>query len=74
MVKPEDTQENFNICMQGNCSSCPSYPKDSGEGLYCVRGHSALPIERRGCNCPECPLWSQCGLSEMYYCFKGNNH
>lgn len=70
MAKIEDTQRNFDICMQGNCSTCPSYPKNSGEGLYCTRGSSDRLIEKRGCNCPECPLWTEGGLSGMYYCVK----
>ncbi len=68
MAKVEDTREHFAVCMQGNCSTCPSYPKGSKEGLYCARGPAKQPIEKRGCNCPECPLWEQCGLSGMYYC------
>jgi hypothetical protein len=70
MAKVEDTKENFEICMQGNCSTCPSYPKESQEGLYCARGPSKHAIEKRGCNCPECPVWTDNGLSGMYYCAK----
>jgi len=70
MVKVKDTQQNFEICMQGNCSACPSYPKASGEGLYCARVPSNYTLEKRGCNCPECPLWIGTGLSGMYYCIK----
>jgi len=70
MAKVEDTRENFDICMQGNCSTCPSYPKQLKEGLYCARGTSELPIEKSGCNCPECPVWVDNGLSSMYYCVK----
>ncbi len=42
--------------------------QDSGEGLYCARGPSDKPIEKKGCNCPECPVWMDNGLSGMYYC------
>lgn len=70
MAKIEDTKENFEICMRGNCSGCPSYPKKSQEGLYCARGPSKHVIEKRGCNCPECPVWIDGGLSNMYYCAK----
>jgi hypothetical protein len=72
MAKVQDNEENFKICMQGNCSTCPSYPKDSGEGLYCARGPSGKEIEKRGCNCPECPVWMDNGLSSMYYCVRPN--
>jgi len=67
MDKVEDTQENFDICMQDNCSTCPSYHKVPGEGLYCARGPSKLSIEKKGCNCPECPVWEKNRLSGMYY-------
>lgn len=70
MAKVEDTQENFKICMQGNCSTCPSYPKESTEGLFCAKGPSKRSIEKRGCNCPECQVWIDNGLSGMYYCSK----
>ena len=73
MAKVENTPENFKICMQGNCNNCPSYPKieKEGEGLYCARGASTTTIEKRGCNCPECPVWVNNGLTGMYYCIKG---
>jgi hypothetical protein len=70
MAAVKDTQENFRICMQGNCSKCPSYPKKTGEGLYCASGPGKSAIEKRGCNCPECPVWINAGLSGMYYCMK----
>ena len=70
MSKVEDSAENYRICMQGNCSSCPSYPGKSGEGLYCARGPGLTAIEKKGCNCPECPVWADAGLSSMYYCGK----
>jgi hypothetical protein len=68
MAEVEDTQENMQVCMQGNCSSCPSYPQAEGGGLYCARGPSSVSIEKKGCNCPECPVWTHYGLSGMYYC------
>jgi len=64
----EDTQENYDICMNGNCEACPSYPGDGVEGLYCARRPSEDPVERKGCNCPECPVWIDGGLSQQYYC------
>jgi len=66
--KVADTKQNFRVCMQGNCSSCPSYPHKAGEGLYCARGPSTAGIEKKGCDCPECPVWIENGLSGMYYC------
>jgi hypothetical protein len=40
MAKVEDTNENFDICMQGNYSTCPSYPGWSGAGLYRTIGYT----------------------------------
>jgi len=69
MAKVEETADNFDICMDGNCSS---YPDIEGEGLYCARGESEGDIERKGCNCPECPVWLNNGLSGMYFCINGS--
>ena len=70
----ENNEQNYKICIeQGNCSKCPSFPGNEGEGLYCVRGHSKSAIDKRGCNCPECPVWINGGLSGMYYCMKPSN-
>jgi len=71
MTRVANTPENFRICMQKNCSSCPSYPKGKKEGLYCARGKSSFPLKKKGCNCPECPIWTDNGLSGMYYCISG---
>ena len=68
LKKIEDTPENFKICMQGNCSSCPSFCGKAGEGLFCARGPGKEHFEKKGCNCPECPVWINNGLSRMYYC------
>ena len=69
MTRVEDTPENFDVCMNGNCSNCPSYLDETEEeGLYCARGRSDLEIEKNGCNCPECPLWLDNDLKGMYYC------
>jgi hypothetical protein len=68
MGKVKNTEENFKLCMSGNCSTCPSFSKKAGEGLFCARGASKVAVEKRGCNCPECPVWIENGLSGMYYC------
>jgi len=71
MTNIEDSKENFDTCMKGNCNECPSFPGEKGEGLYCAKGASKASVEKRGCNCPECPVWINNGLSGMYYCIKG---
>ena len=71
MAKASDTAENFETCLSGNCSTCPTYRKGSEEGLFCIRGASKTDVVKRGCNCPECPVWAKNGLSGMYYCLSG---
>ena len=68
MAKVENNQENFDRC---ECFGCPSFPKVDGEGLFCARGKSSAKIARDGCECPECPIWTECGLARMYYCQTG---
>ncbi len=68
MAKVEDNEENFRVCMRDNCGQCPSSPEVEGEGLYCARGPSKGKVERKGCNCPECPIWTKHKLSRTYYC------
>lgn len=70
MAKVKDTPENFKICMNGNCSTCPSYPQDSSEGLFCARGKSSAKITYKGCDCPECQIWLDNDMTGMYYCSK----
>jgi hypothetical protein len=70
MAQVADNQENFEICVKEYCGKCPSWPGVEGEGLYCARGGSAAKIDRKGCDCPDCPIWVECGLSAMYYCAK----
>jgi hypothetical protein len=66
----EDTQENEKIC-KIYCGDCPSYPKDSGEWLYCARGKSDTPISREGCLCPGCDIFEKYDLSTTYFCEEG---
>ena len=72
MAKVDDTPENERICLNGNCSTCPSYPGGAAEALYCARGRSKCELDKKGCNCPECPIWIDNGLAGMYYCVKGS--
>jgi hypothetical protein len=71
-IEVNNTEENYKICMQGNCDTCPSFCGQKGEGLFCARGPSKVTAEKKGCNCPECPIWINYGLSNMYYCIKPN--
>jgi hypothetical protein len=68
MAKVDDTEENFQLCLQEHCGNCPSYPDVEGEALYCARGGSEARIQRVECVCPDCPIWAEHGLSRLYYC------
>ncbi|MGQ9630502.1 MAG: DUF2769 domain-containing protein [bacterium] len=70
MARVEDNAENERIC-QRECGRCPSYPGVQGEWLFCARVKSKGKVERKGCNCPECDVWINVGLSGMYYCAQG---
>ena len=70
MAKVDDTNENVEIC-QKYCGSCPTYPTDSQQWLFCARGKTSKTLDKKGCNCPECEVWEKYGLSQMYYCIRG---
>lgn len=69
MGKVEDNAENNDLCRK-YCLECPSYPKESDELLFCAGGREGSEVERKGCNCPECPVWMDNGLTAQYYCEK----
>jgi len=68
MAKVEDNEENYRLCLEQNCGKCPSFPGTAGEALYCARGSSKGKIVRKGCTCPDCPVWVKYGLGRTYYC------
>ena len=69
MLVKED-EHNVSICKK-YCGDCPSYPKDSGEWLYCARGKSKKNISLEGCLCPGCDLFEKYNLTGVYFCKKG---
>jgi hypothetical protein len=62
-----DSEENAAACLCGNCPS----KNDDSMAFYCVKGKSALPVERGFCACRWCPLWSGYGLQKDFYCADG---
>lgn len=68
MAKVVDNEENLQVCRKDNCGQCPSFPEAEGDGLYCARGPSSAKVERKGCSCPDCPIWAKYKLSRTYYC------
>jgi hypothetical protein len=67
MVEIPDTAENAAACL---CGNCPSKAPDECS-FYCVKGPSALPVNRGFCACRWCPLWSCYGLAGDFYCDVG---
>jgi len=53
------------------CGNCPSYPKITGEGLYCARGKSKSEIDRQGCLCPGCSVYEKNNLFGTSFCAEG---
>ena len=70
-MRPEDTEQNATSCI---CPGCPSHNecmKENGEVLYCSWGASPCDVNRHGCICGRCPVWSTYGLTDYYYCIIG---
>lgn len=67
MGRVPDSEENAGACL---CGGCPS-KNDDGMVFYCVKGKSALLVERGFCACRWCPLWSGYGLEKDFYCADG---
>ena len=70
MSKVEDNQENFDICME-YCKPCLTYSDIEGEGLFCARGKSKSPRDKKGCNCGACFIQRKFECNGIYYCITG---
>ena len=57
------------------CPKCPTYTscaKNAQELLFCMKGKSFMCIsEDKGCICPSCPVTSEYGLKNKFFCLKG---
>ena len=64
--------DNLLTCMQ-YCGTCPSYPGNKMEALFCASGESSNKIVENGCNCVSCPLYEQCSINNSaYFCINGS--
>ncbi len=59
------------------CPGCPTYSekaKKKDERVFCLGGKSKCIKEddMQGCICPDCPVQSELGLDQMYYCVYGS--
>jgi len=59
------------ICI---CGTCPTWIKCGEAWAYCLieSGKSKCIKEEKGCVCPACPVQSQEGFTDQYYCTKGS--
>ena len=56
------------------CATCPSYVKEENQLGFChpLVGKSTKIAARRGCICPECPVYKTMPLKRGYYCVQGS--
>jgi len=67
------TDENIAICKRF-CGVCPTHDScDKSEFLFCSAGASVKKenVTQRGCYCPDCEVWENYNLSQMYFCIQG---
>jgi len=71
----EDLQEKLPMVKEKCiCATCPSYVEGETELGFChpLVGKSTKITERKGCICPECPIFKMMGLKRGYYCLQGS--
>ncbi len=52
------------------CRTCPTYVTEETEYAFChpLVGKSEVITEEKGCNCPQCPVYTENQLKNGYYC------
>jgi hypothetical protein len=52
------------------CMTCPTYVAGETELGFChpLIGKSKIITEEKGCNCPQCPVYTENKLKNGYYC------
>ena len=52
------------------CKTCPSYVEDETELGFChpFIGKSKIITDEKGCNCPQCPVYTKMKMKNGYYC------
>ena len=52
------------------CNSCPTYVAEETELGFChpLVGKSKIITEEKGCNCPQCPIYTEKQMKNGYYC------
>lgn len=52
------------------CKTCPTYVAEETELGFChpLVGESKIITEEKGCNCPQCPVYTENKFKNGYYC------
>ena len=76
VAKVDDNAENMAICRRF-CGTCPTFQENRlmdspPNALFCARGKSERTeaIANRGCNCPDCDVFKNYGLSGGFFCVR----
>jgi len=58
------------VKLQCICKTCPTYVAEETEQGFChpLIGKSKVITEEKGCNCPQCPVYTENKLKNGYYC------
>jgi len=58
------------VKMQCICKTCPTYVAEETELGFChpLIGESKIITEEKGCNCPQCPVYTENKFKNGYYC------
>jgi hypothetical protein len=58
------------VKLQCICKTCPTYVAEETELGFChpLIGESKIISEEKGCNCPQCPVYTENNLKNGYYC------
>ncbi len=58
------------------CTGCPTYndcAKKANESFFCYIGGSFICISKENaCMCPSCPVTSEVGLKNKFFCTRGS--
>lgn len=69
MSKPQDSQENFLLCICPQCSLFTDCNKEKAEKLFCARKKSGCEMDvKKMCICGMCRVYDQSKLAGGYFC------
>jgi hypothetical protein len=56
------------------CKTCPTYVAEETELGFChpLVGKSKVITEEKGCNCPQCPIYTEKQMKNGYYCTRNS--